>query len=279
MKTILIPVDLIGPTENVLYYAADFACDVHIERIILLKSYYVSVYQQILPTPDFVQESAEQIEDHRETVEAELDALGAKLQKKCAFGIHVETVFSSLPLLRAVHNVIAKMDPNLVMLGSDESTQQSGSYLGEQIIAIAKTSPVPVMVIPENARYQRIEEVLVPCDFSAISRLSALQGFHERQRWAHPHLMVLNIDSRYKHLTGSSKITGNLAEMLRGYEYDVHHSEDKDVVHGVLSYARHHKVQMIIALPGKYSFFYNLTHKSISHAIALNAIRPVLILK
>jgi hypothetical protein len=36
---------------------------------------------------------------------------------------------------------------------------------------------------------------------------------------------------------------------------------------------------MIIALPGKYSFFYNLTHKSITQAIALNAARPVLILK
>lgn len=279
MKTILIPIDLIGDTENVLHYAVDLACNMHVERIILLKSYYVSVYEQVLPTPDFVQVSADEVEDKREIVERSLKTLGDKVQKTCPHGVQVETVFSSLPMLRAVHNTIAEKQPTVVMLGSDESTHQAGSYLGEQIIAIAKTSPIPVLVVPENAKFHKIEQVLVPCDFSVISRLTALQDFHRREHWATPHLTVLNVDPKYRHLAGNQKITDNLAEMLQEYEYEVHHSEDKDITEGVLGYARHHKIQMIIALPGKYSFFYNLTHKSITKAIALNSAKPVLILK
>jgi nucleotide-binding universal stress UspA family protein len=280
MKTILIPVDLIGETDNVLKYTAEFAGELKVHHIILLKSYYVSVYEQILPTPDFIQVSNDEVASHRQTLENELTALGKRMLKDCCEDIKVETVFSSLPLLRAVHNTLVEKEVNLVVVGSDSTTHEPGSYMGEQIIGIAKTSPVPVMVVPHNVSFQKIEEVLVPCDFSAISRLSALQGFHSRQRWVHPHLMLLNVDPKNKHAdTTDQQVSQNLKEMLEGYQYDVYHSHDKETVHGILSFARQHQVQMIIALPGKYSFFYNLTHKSITHAIALNAARPVLILK
>jgi len=279
MKTILIPIDLIGDTENVLQYAAGFACDVHVEHIILLKSYYVSVYEQVLPTPDFVQLSNEEVEEHRQILEANLKALAAKMQKTCTHTVKIETAFSSLPLLRAVHNTVIEKQPNMVMMGSDSSTHEPGSYLGEQLVAVGRTSPVPVMVIPENALYQKIERVLVPCDFSAISRLSALKGFHAKQRWPHPHLLVLNVDAKHHFHAGNKQVTENLAEMLEGYAYDVHHSSDADIVRGVLAFATHNDVQLIIALPGQYSFFYNLTHRNITIAITLNATSPVLILK
>jgi hypothetical protein len=55
--------------------------------------------------------------------------------------------------------------------------------------------------------------------------------------------------------------------------------EKKDVLKSVLHTAAELKVQVIVALPGKHSFFYNLTHQNIMHGIVMNAIRPVLILK
>src|SRR6202790_3436185 len=76
MKTLLIPIDFSAATENVLKYAADFSCDTHIERIILLKSFYVSLYAQLLPSADFVQLSAEDIDGERQKVEEDLNTLG-----------------------------------------------------------------------------------------------------------------------------------------------------------------------------------------------------------
>ena len=279
MKTILIPVDLAGEAEHVLTYAADFCVDVKVERVILLKSHYVSVYTQVLPTPDFVQLSADEISEERTIQEARLKALGAKMMVRCNCMFDVQTTFSTQPLLRAIHDEIAGKEPNLVMIGSDKTANEDGSYLGEQLISIAKTSPVPVMVIPDGVQYRQIEEAVVPCDFGVISHLNALKDFHKRQRWIHPSLMVLNINGRQKYISEDKQLTDNLLDMLEGFDYRVYHSDDKDTVHGILSFARQHDVQMIISLPGKYSFFYNLTHRSISNALALNATRPVLILK
>jgi hypothetical protein len=279
MKTLLIPVDFSESTENVIKYAAGFSCDSHVDRIILLKSYYVSVYAQLLPSADFVQLSPGDIEAERGKVEANLKHLGHELYRKCMPTIKIETALSDQPLVRAIHNVIADEKPSMVLVGTDEVPYDDDSYIAEQIIAIAKTSPVPVLIVPGHVEYKKIETALVPCDFGAISRLSALQNFRDPKKWLHPHLMVLNVEPKQKHKEHDEQLAAGLVSLLDGYEYEVYHSDDKDIVHGIFSFAREHDPQMIVALPGKYSFFYNLTHRSITKALALNARRPVLILK
>ena len=279
MKTLLIPVDFSESTENVIKYAAGFSCDTHVDRIILLKSYYVSMYAQLLPSADFVQLSADDINAERQKVETNLKHLSHELQRKCMPTIKIETALSDLPLVRAIHNIIAQEKPSLVLIGSDEIPYENDSYIGEQIIAIAKTSPVPVLIVPGHVHYQKIETALVPCDFGAISRLSALQNFRDPKKWLHPQLMVLNVEPKQKHKEHNEQLAAGLLSLLEGYEFKVHHSEDKDIVHGIFSFAKEHNPQVIVALPGKYSFFYNLTHRSITKALALNARRPVLILK
>jgi nucleotide-binding universal stress UspA family protein len=279
MRTILIPVDFSDAAENVLDYAAEFCMDTNIERVILLKCYYVSVYEQLLPTPDFVQVTANTIAEEKIEIEAKLKAAGSKLQKKCRCPVIIQTALSDQPLVRAIHQQIAEQQPNLVMIGSDKTSYESNSRSGEQIVTIAKTSTIPVLIVPSTAKYQKIKQALVPCDFGAVSRLGALQGFQNRQKWLHPQLMVLNVDPKQKHLSNGEQLATGLVDLLQGYDYKVYYSEDKDTVHGILAFAREHSVHLIIALPGKYSFFYNLTHRSITSALALNALRPVLILK
>ncbi len=278
MRTVLIPVDLSDATDNVLEYAGEFCADAHIDRIILLKCHYVSVYETLLPSPDFVQVTADDVAEEMSQLEKKLESAAHKLQKNCRQQIEVQTALSKDQLVRAVHNLIQDKQPNLVMIGSDKTSYESSNRSGEQIVALAKTSSIPVMIIPSNVKYQKIETALVPCDFTAASRLSVLQGFHDRQKWLHPDLMVLNVDTK-KHAADAEHLAEGLKDMLKGYNYKVYFSENRDTVEGIFAFARKNDVQLIIALPGKYSFFSNLTHRSITNALALNALRPVLILK
>jgi nucleotide-binding universal stress UspA family protein len=279
MKTLLIPVDFSGVSENVLKYIVGFAAETKVEHVILLKSYYVSIYAELLPSADFVQLSADDIVDGKQSAELELTVLANKLSKKINPSVKITTAISGLPILRAIHQVVSQEHPNMVLLGSDKTVLENDSYVAEQIIAIAKTSAVPVMIVPECARYEKIELALVPCNFAVISQLEALQGIHDRKKWLHPQLLVLNTNPKLKNSENDSDIVAGLAELLAGYEYKVYHAEDKDTVKSILDFADKHTAQLIIALPGKYSFFYNLTHRNITNALALNATRPVLILK
>ena len=279
MKTLLIPIDFSDTSGNVIRYATDFVKDVPVERIILLKSYYISMAAQLLPSADFVQMDAQEISDERQKIESHVKFIAHKLLKKCSSSIKVESGVSDLPLLKAIHEVIDAERPDLVMIGSDHSSREGGSPIGEQVISISKTSTVPVLIIPAGLQYQKIKQALVPCDFSAISRMAILKGLRSSQQWLHPELIVLNVDPGKINSAHEEENTDALSEILESYTYRVYYSKDKNIVHGILDFSEQHEVQLIIALPGHYSFFSNLTHKSITNALAVNADQPVLILK
>ena len=279
MKTLLIPIDFSDTSGNVIRYATDFVKDVPVERIILLKSYYTSMAAQLLPSADFVQMAAQEISDERQKIESHVKFIAHKLLKKCNSSIKVESGISELPLLRAIHEAIDAERPDLIMIGSDHSSRGGHSPIGEQVISISKTSTAPVLIIPAGLCYQHIKQALVPCDFSAISRMAILKGLRSSQQCLHPELMVLNVDPEKINSIHEEENTDALKEMLESYAYRVCYSEDKNVVHGILDFSEQHEIQLIIALPGQYSFFRNLTHKSITNALAINANQPVLILK
>jgi len=277
MKTLLIPVDFSSMAENVLNYAADFSCETSIDRIIVLKSFYVSPYSQLYPSADFVQLTDDEIAEERQQVIEDLKILSHKTLKNCNPLVKIDNIISDLPLLRAIHQVIEQENPYLLMIGSDNDLAES--YIGEQIIAIAKTSTVPVYIVPNKTRFEKINKAVVPCDFNSIERLNALNAFKNASKFIHPDLLVLNVDPFQSHKADDPDLGKMLATVLEGFKFEVHVTGDKDIVMGIIHFADVQNAQLIIALPGRYSFFYNLTHKSITKALALNAHRAVLILK
>ncbi len=279
MKTILIPVDFSDTSANVLRYAAAFVKAISADRIILLKTHYVSLFAELLPSADFVQVNAEDMVNERQGIEKRLQFIAQKLMRKCSCPVKVETAISDLPLLRAVHQLIEEEQPYLLLIGSDANPLNDSSVIGELVIDIAKTSTVPVMIIPAGAKYQPIKRALVPCDFINVSRLILLKELRNTYSWLKPELMVLNIDNRHEHEQHEEEHAAVLKEILENYAYKVYYTEAQDIVQGILGFAGQQDVQLIIALPGRYSFFHNLTHRSITNALALNAVNPVLILK
>jgi nucleotide-binding universal stress UspA family protein len=278
MKTILLPVDFSDTCSNTLKYAADLSCAINVDRIILLKSYYVSIYEQILPSADFVQVSAENIQDNRQAEEQQLLTISKQLLQKCNPGIQIKIASSNEPLLRAMHQLITDEKPDLVLLGTDSSLVEE-SHVGQQVVAIAKISPVPVLIVPCNAQYQAVEYALVPCDFAAVTRLNILKDLRSLHLTSNPKLLILNVDPKQNHVDHEKEHTEALKEVLESYNYKVYYSDDHDTVKGIVNFADNHHVHLIIALPGKHSFFYNLTHQSITQALAVNSHQPILILK
>ncbi|WP_259067841.1 universal stress protein [Mucilaginibacter sp. X4EP1] len=279
MKTILVPVDFSETSANALQYAADFSKDIDVDRIILLKSVYLSMYAQLLPSADFVQLSSVDISSARREAKEQLKEIGHQFIRDCDDCVKVETAISELPLLRAIHQVIEEQKPNLLIAGSGGSSFMDDSYIGGQVVAIAKTSAIPVLIIPSKVKYQTVKKALVPCDFAAIDRLGVLDKIPGSKKWINPELLVLNIATSQKHQTENDGHTTALKDLLDNYKYKTYCEECDSTVKGILTFAQKYDVQLIIALPGKYSFFYSFTHTSITDALTQNTTHPVLILK
>lgn len=283
MKTILIPVDFSEPSNHAVHYAADLSNQRNIEKIVLFTHYYVSFFEQIYPTADYVQCGQAEFRDRKHELMHQLELLKADVLKRLNPGVAVAVKLSESPLLRAVLEVIEEVRPDVLILGSN-SKDYSGevSSIGHEMIEIAKVSPVPVMIIPPKAQYEPLKNALVACDFKTLNHVSLLQRLHKIKHWPHPHLTLLNVDPAQKHLQPEHpalEIEGIVSEILEDYDYELRYSDDPDVLHGVLNFADKNHQQMIIALPGKHSFLYSLTHSSITEGLSADATKPVLILK
>ena len=54
----------------------------------------------------------------------------------------------------------------MILLGNDQVNNYNVAFVSGNVISIAKSSPVKVLVVPANCSYKPIQEVLVPCDYN-----------------------------------------------------------------------------------------------------------------
>jgi nucleotide-binding universal stress UspA family protein len=282
MKTILIPVDFSLSANHAVDYAVDLSNNRDVEQLILFAQFHVSFFEQLYPTPDFIQAGEQEIQELKQQLTLQLEELKTKLLSKLTSGTTVKVVLLEMPLLRAVLKMIEAEKPDVLFLGSNNKETRDSSFIGSLMVEIAKVSTVPVFIVPPDTIYQPIKDVLVACDFRTINHVSLLSRLHKIKHWPHPKLTLLNVDPQQKHLHPDHpafEINGIIKEVLSDYEYELFYSDDSDVLRGVVTFANQHDQQLIIALPGVHSFLYSLTHKSITEGLSRDANRPVLILK
>ncbi len=280
MRRILIPVDFSGCSDNAVRYAVEFCRQVGADKIVLLKSFYVSVYSTVLPSVDLLQVSSEEIEAERQKYELQLGELEAAVRQQVGTSVNISTALTDLPLVRGIHDTIEDQQVDLVIVGTEnDECRSQESYIGEQVIGIARSSPVPVLIVPGNKVFRKIERIVLACDFKALPRLKSLRNLDSALGRFSGELLVLNVDPDQKHLAERAENEQQLADLLREYNYRLYYSSNKDVLEGISAFAAEQDAQLVIALPGRHSFFYSLTHSSITEAMTENASTPVLILK
>jgi hypothetical protein len=240
MKKLLVLVDFSAPSVNAVAYAAGLAHDKGFGEIVLMSNCFVPLFEQIVPSPDLVQVGEEEINRRMESLMKQLLEMKTEIGKQLPPTVSVRIAIGTQPLLRSVIEEVTSEAPSLVLIGTSRRALGDDCSIGRQIIPLAKVIPVPVLVIPPEARYHPVTTVLVAGTTDAAITLQPLLGDLQIVQYAPP---------------------------------------QKDVLADVLHAAAEHQVQLIVALPRKHSFFYHLTHQNIMQGVVLNAAEPVLILK
>nr|WP_315033120.1 hypothetical protein [uncultured Chryseobacterium sp.] len=282
MRTILVPIDFTSTTENAVKVAAEWAKHYEYQNIILLKIAGESEfdYLHIAEGHSFVNE--ESVNNLLERTELLFDQL-SKIITDISPDIKVSRLLSDWALTRSINEVL-KNQPSIemIILGSDDSTSPNESFVSDNIISIARTSPVKTLIVPNSYRYSTIKNIMIPCDVNGIKKLDRL--FHHKSiiQKQDIHLSFLNINTKEGTDINPDKkkeLEDYIFERLTEIPSTIHYSYDENVLNGILSFAASNDTHLIIALPGKHSFLYFLASRSISEGLYQNTTLPVLILK
>lgn len=282
MKTLLVPVDFTPASANAVNFAAEWSTKYGYERIILLKSFYTSMYESIIMSGEFANVDQEYLNKIREDEKDLLNVLCKHLAEKTGNGIEVQTAITELPLVRSIIEVIKYEQPAMILLGSDNINSSNEALISGNVISIAKASPIRVLIVPVNYTYLPVHQALVPFNFNAIHTLNKINRLRASSQWHDVHLTVLNVDPKQRYINPDEKFReaeNSLHSYLKNFHHEIHYVPDKNIINGILNFKKINEVQLMIALPGQYSFLYSLTHKNISEALYRNNMLPVMILK
>ena len=154
MKTLLIPVDFTNSSQNAIDFAVHWARKYLYQRIILLRSFYSSMYENMIMSADFSNMNEEYLNKKRRRQKDLLNNLCIEVDKKLGNGIKVQTAVTELPLVRSIIELIKTEQPQTILVGSDAALANNESFVAGNVIAIARLSPVRVLIVPNG--YRRI---------------------------------------------------------------------------------------------------------------------------
>ena len=280
MKTLLVPVDFTNASDNAVEFACQWVKKYLYERIILLRSFYSSMYENMIMSADFSNVNEEYLNKRRNDEKEMLNQLCKEVDAKTGRGIQVQTAVSELPLVRSIIELIKEENPSMILLGSDTLHAENEAFVAGNVIPIARVSPVRVMIVPENYSYKPVEKALVPVDFKTLGSLNKINSLRSSPKWHDVTIIALNVDAKQRNRDENfNEIENNLHEYLKNFKHEIYYQLDKNVISGILNFKKIDEVQLMIALPGVHSFLYSLTHKSVSEALYKKCRLPVMILK
>lgn len=282
MKTYIVPIDFSETSVHAAEFAALLSNQTDVSDIYLLHSYHVSVYESVLPTPDMIIPSEEEVEEQLLERIKKLEHIRAQMHKQVRHGVIIHVRISRSPLVRAIIESVGKENGDLVILGSNGRGSNDISHIGSNVINISKLSPVPVIVVPPACCYEPIKKVVMACDFNKVKDTVPLEPLKRLLQRHDVDLQVVNIDKEAKHKNRDAQQLaeeGVLHSMLKEYHPHYYFNTESDVINGIINFANGHHAQMVIALPHKYSFFQSLLHNSVSQQLTVHSRVPVLLLK
>jgi len=282
MKTYIVPIDFSETSVHAAEFAALLSNQTDVSDIFLLHSYHVSVYESVLPTPDMLIPSEEEIEQQVSERKKKLEHIRTHLHKQVRDGVTIHVRINRSALVRSIIETVNKENGDIVILGSNGSGSGNISHIGSNVINISKLSPVPVIVVPPACCYEPIKKVVMACDFNKVKDTVPLEPLKRLLKRHDVELQVVNIDKEAKHKNTDPEQLAEetvLHDMLKEYHPRYYYNKETDIINGILDFAKGHHAQMVIALPHKYSFFQSLLHNSVSQQLTVHSAVPVLLLK
>jgi nucleotide-binding universal stress UspA family protein len=274
MNTILVPTDFSTAAKNAAVYAVNFAKQLRCNKIVLYNAYQSPIVTDanmaIVDTID--------IDDMRKVSEENLEAFKTTLLSFCGTDISLETVSEYGTLTIDINNICKKTNADAIVMGVTGSGKIAESLIGSFAIDVSRNAKVPVIIVPPDAGFTDIEEVMLACDFSKVVESTPVMPIKKILDETKAKLFVVNIDHNNKHSTDKTSFESLMLDtLLQGYNPEYHFIDDADFVAAINKFALEKQVDLIITIPKKMGWFDALFHKSHTKALAFHSNVPLMV--
>jgi nucleotide-binding universal stress UspA family protein len=279
-KHILVPVDFSSASGNALQYALKFA-DKSKQSILVLHVVYPQM--ESFDYPIFSGSATKTKSSLAEIALADfVDKHLTELKLKAAkdFEIHrLVKVGSAIPVIQ---DLVSEIMPLMLIMGTEGESAKQKKLMGSITAGILNKSSVPVLSIPPEYHYKRIDRIAFASDFKESDVVeikkygNLLSSFNPSLHFVHIQSEDVdeNEESNYlKKLKAS--IEANL--LFKAKEYHIISGED--ISQELLKFSKENNIDMIALNKPTRSWFKRFFIPSTSREMVLHSKIPVLVLR
>ncbi len=267
MKTFLVPIDFSPTSENAAKYAIDLTKDLPGVEIILYH-----VYSSI----SFATLTDKDEGSRKKVTDAELTTLANRLNAYVNQSVKIESEEGSF--VDNIAKYVLSYHVDMVIMGITGSSRIAQVFMGTNTLNVIRHISTPVMIIPPDAKFTAIENMLFLSDFKDVARTTPFTSLKNVLNFFQPKLKILNVDSEhYIELTDEFKIEKEvMEEKLQGYNPEFSFLRSYDFLDGIHEFADAKKIDVIITVPKKHGFISQLFKTSHTKKLAYHSHLPTI---
>lgn len=166
---------------------------------------------------------------------------------------------------------------DMIIMGITGRSAIGQSLIGSNTLKMVEKKVCPVLIIPPEAEYKEIKNVLLTSDFKNVTASTPSVPIKKVLKAFHPNLHIINVDSEhYVALTEEYQVErGKLKEMFADFNPEFYFLGLYDVDDAISQFAKDKNVDFIIVIHKEHSLFSKLFVKSHTKKLAYHGTVPV----
>jgi len=256
MNTVIVPLDFSETSLNAAHYAAKMYQDRPDVKIILYHFYSGG-------------EATRNASDYLNSLRDELQGTVSKVETILESG---NTFIESLSAYAHVTHAY------MIVMGLTGKTPMAQRFSGSNTLKMAEKEVCPVLIVPNDAKYNGINNVLIASEMKYVDETPALLAVKRVLTDFNPSLHVLNVDSsHYISLTeGFKEERDKMEALLTEFNPEFYFMRLFDFHESVNLFANDKNIDMIIIAPQYHSFYEKLFKTQHTKSLIYQSKVPVL---
>lgn len=272
MKKILIPCDFADTTQSALKYAISLAKYLEADLILL----HVDIIPIVSPDMNIMPYAFGDMTN--DSLKA-LKNLADKIRIKESFNHRIDYVSEIGNTAYVIEEQVAKLKADIVVMGiSGHGSAFMKNIIGSASVDVSKRVGVPVIIVPPNAVYQKIQNIAYACGYdpeikmnTSLIQVKSLASVFDAA------LSIVHVVPENHEMTREeSGLEHYIEQNLENSEHKTFTVNENNTGKGLLDFIAQHRIDMMIIEPKKHSFFHKMFSGSTTNEIAFNSPVPVI---
>ena len=276
MKRILLPTDFSDNAYNAISYA------VQLYKNVKCKFYLLHTYTPTTVSAGSMVDSYTAMhvfEIEKENAEANSKQLEERIEKEYKNTNHTFTAISAFNLLiPEMKEIIEENEIELVVMGTKGATGAKEVFIGSHTMYAIKKLKCPIIAVPSGFKFETPKEILFPTDYKVEKSNRYLELVRE---FCTEHNSRLHFLNAYYHIPLEEKqrrVKVFLDAFFIDNLHQFHIGEDQDLIEVIEAFEVKHKINFLVMIHNKHSFFENLLFRPVINKMVHHTNVPFLVI-